>query len=264
MAKPVTAFFRSEALVTFGSKPLSVIPQRPRPTGRGDSAFAVGSRVIVTSTATPASREIELLDENGLPTPSRLRVGLKVIITAWRPRRSAPPRYRVRSDDGVEGWIDAAHLQRVPPPPPALMMKSAVPPAPVAPAKGKAGARAKGTAGKAAAGPKTPVVAAKTPVVPGKAPAAATKGPAVAAKSTVAPIRPPTLVTKGPAKSKAVVVAKPSATSKAGAGAKTARVASKSPASAARPRGASVVPAKSKGKPKPKTKPSRPAPKRAR
>jgi hypothetical protein len=105
--------------VSFGSRPTSSPPFRPRPSGRADerSAFAVGSRALVTTTA-PGTTQVQLLDEDGLPTSLHLNADVGVVITAWRPRRMATPRYRVRSTDGVEGWIDATNLRRLPPPPP--------------------------------------------------------------------------------------------------------------------------------------------------
>ena len=107
--------------MTFGGKPMAPPPLRPRPPARGDTAFAVGSRALITPGATPGAaghHDVQLLDEDGMPTLKRLPANASVVITAWRPRRSAPPRYRVCTPDQVEGWIDAANLRRPPPPPP--------------------------------------------------------------------------------------------------------------------------------------------------
>jgi hypothetical protein len=129
--------------VSFGSRPTSSPPFRPRPSGRVDerSAFAVGSRALVTPTGTD-TKNVQLLDEDGLPTAAYLGVDVAVVITAWRPRRMATPRYRVRSTDGVEGWVDATNLRRIPPPPPPPSPVAATPViAPKAPAPVKAAAR---------------------------------------------------------------------------------------------------------------------------
>src|SRR5262245_50778450 len=105
--------------MTFGSKPMAPPPLRPRPPARSDTAFAVGSRALITpGAAGTAGPDVQLLDEDGMPTLKRLPADATVVITAWRPRRSAPPRYRVCTPDQVEGWIDAANLRRLPPPPP--------------------------------------------------------------------------------------------------------------------------------------------------
>ncbi len=115
--------------MTFGSKPISAPPFRPRPSTRTENAFAVGSRVLLTSTSGDKG-SLPLLDEDGMPTGGHLPVDAPVVITAWKPRRSAPARYRVCSADRIEGWLDAANLRRIPPPPP-----PPPPPAPVVAAK---------------------------------------------------------------------------------------------------------------------------------
>jgi hypothetical protein len=38
--------------------------------------------------------------------------GDEVEILAWRPGRSVDPHYRVRSNGGTEGWLEAANLMR--------------------------------------------------------------------------------------------------------------------------------------------------------
>ena len=210
--------------MSFGAKPMGPPPLRPRPPSRGETAFAVGSRALITPTGT-SKTAVQLLDEDGMPTTLSLPPDVSVVITAWRPRRSAPPRYRVCSAEKVEGWIDAANLRRLPPPPPPPPPIVTTPaPAPVAakPAKAPA-AKASGT--KPAAKPATKVPATKVPekAAPAK-PAAAAAAPKPAPKA----VKP---------------AAKPVAKTKA------------RPASAARskPKGAAG-----------KTKSSRPAPKRAR
>src|SRR5258706_331829 len=86
---------RPVGVMTFGAKPMGPPPIRPRPPSRGEVAFAIGSRAIITPTGTAG--EVQLLDEDGMPVDRRLHGDLQVVITAWRPRRSAPPRYRVCS-----------------------------------------------------------------------------------------------------------------------------------------------------------------------
>jgi hypothetical protein len=47
--------------------------------------------------------------------------GVEVVVMAWRPRGSAGTRYRVRGDDGADGWLHAANLRTtLAAPPPAL------------------------------------------------------------------------------------------------------------------------------------------------
>jgi hypothetical protein len=210
--------------MSFGAKPMGPPPLRPRPPSRGDTAFAVGSRALITPTPTGASRAVQLLDEDGMPTSLSLPADQTVVITAWRPRRSAPPRYRVCTAEKIEGWIDAANLRRLPPPPPPPPPIAVTPaPAPVATKAAKSPA-AKASAAKA--------VAAK--------PAGAK--PAMKAPEKAAPAKP------------AAKAAAPKPAPKAAA-AKPAAKAKAQPASAAR--------TKSKA-PAGKTKSSRPASKRAR
>ena len=145
--------------MTFGAKPMGPPPLRPRPPSRGDTAFAVGSRALITPAGTSStSTGVQLLDEDGMPTSRHLPADATVVITAWRPRRSAPPRYRVCTSDQIEGWVDAANLRRLPPPPPPAPMIASAPPKPVV---------------TKASPPKTPKPAAKSaPVKPvAKAPA---------------------------------------------------------------------------------------------
>jgi hypothetical protein len=217
--------------MSFGAKPMGPPPLRPRPPSRGDTAFAVGSRALITPTGSN-NTTVQLLDEDGMPTTLSLPANESIVITAWRPRRSAPPRYRVCTSEKVEGWIDAANLRRLPPPPPPAPMiaSSAPPPAPAKPGKAAAAkaAAAKAAAAKAAA---AKAVAAK--------PAAALKPPMKVAEKALAKPAAKVAAPKPAPKP----VAKPVAKTKA------------RPASAARSK--PKVPA---GKPKS----SRPAPKRAR
>jgi hypothetical protein len=149
--------------MTFGAKPMGPPPLRPRPPARGDTAFAVGSRALITPAGTSPT-DVQLLDEDGMPTSRRLPANATVVITAWRPRRSAPPRYRVCTSDQIEGWVDAANLRRPPPPPPPAPMIASEPKPVVT----------------KASPPKTPKPAAKS--VPAKPVAKAPAKPAPPAK----------------------------------------------------------------------------------
>jgi hypothetical protein len=123
---------------------------------------------LVTATAA-GMKNVQLLDEDGLPTQAHLGVDVGVVITAWRPRRMATPRYRVRSAEGVEGWVDATNLRRIPPPPP--------PPSPVAPVVApKPVPQAKSVVRKPAP-PAKPKPAARAHPTPTKKPAARAKAP---------------------------------------------------------------------------------------
>jgi hypothetical protein len=223
--------------MTFGAKPMGPPPIRPRPQSRGEVAFAIGSRAIITPTGT-ATSQVQLLDEDGMPIDQRLPVDVQVMITAWRPRRSAPPRYRVCSTDQIEGWIDAANLRRPPPPPPPAPMAITGPPKPPPKPVGKAAAKRAGAA-KPVAKPAVPApVTAKGAVLPKVAAKAGTVlAPKVVAKPAPAP------------------AAKPKAVAKVAPSASRGRTARTSSAAAARSR-APKPPAKPKG--------SRPASKRAR
>jgi len=83
--------------------------------------LAVGQRVFVNSTGSPA-RPVALGDESGtLLSGEHLIDGVEVEVLAWRPRGASDTRYRVRAPDGVDGWIPAGNLRKslVAPPPPA-------------------------------------------------------------------------------------------------------------------------------------------------
>jgi len=172
--------------MSFGAKPMGPPPLRPRPPSRGDTAFAVGSRALITATGTNTGA-VPLLDEDGMPTTLNLPVDALIVITAWRPRRSAPPRYRVCSPDKVEGWIDAANLRRLPPPPPPAPPIAM--PAPAVAAKGAKSPSAKAPASKSvAAKPVAAKPAAKVaPTATPPKPAAKAPAPKPAAKVAVKP-----------------------------------------------------------------------------
>ena len=208
--------------MSFGAKPMGPPPLRPRPPSRGDTAFAVGSRALVTPTGT-SNTTVQLLDEDGMPTTLSLAANATVVITAWRPRRSAPPRYRVCSAEKVEGWIDAANLRRLPPPPPPPP-SIVTTPAP-APVSAKA---AKAAAAKAAA---TKSLAAKPVAAKPVAAKPATKvAPTAAAPKPAAKAPAPKPAAKAPApKPVAKVAVKPAAKAKARP-ASAARSKAKAPA----------------------------------
>jgi hypothetical protein len=118
--------------VSFQPRSSSFQRIRPRPPAGSETrgSFAVGSQVLLTAT-TPGQKQLELIDVDGMPTGVHLPVDEPTVITAWRPRRAAPARYRVRSAAGVEGWIDAPNLRRPPappPPPPPIVAAPVVPP----------------------------------------------------------------------------------------------------------------------------------------
>ena len=214
--------------MTFGAKPMGPPPLRPRSQSRGDTAFAVGSRALITPTGT-AVADVQLLDEDGMPTPQRLPADASIVITAWRPRRSAPPRYRVCTPDQIEGWIDAANLRRLPPPPPPPPSVFPAAPPKAAPTKAKAKTTAKSA----------PKATAKVTPAPTAKPAA----PSAARAQSAKPAAP------SAARAQSAKPAAPSA-----ARAHTGRTPS--------PGGAR--PQKGPSKPPAKAKRSRPAPKRAR
>jgi hypothetical protein len=192
--------------MSFGAKPMGPPPLRPRPPSRGDTAFAVGSRALITPTGSNTAT-VSLLDEDGMPTQLNLPADATVVITAWRPRRSAPPRYRVCSPDKVEGWIDAANLRRLPPPPPPAPSIVLTPPPAPAGAKG-AKTSAKTSAKAAPAKAAQPKAAAAKPGAKVATPPPTT--PAKPAAKAVAPKPAP-----ASAKPAAKAVAKPAAKAKA-------------------------------------------------
>jgi hypothetical protein len=133
----------------------------PRPTGRpdGKSILPVGGRVLVTRDG-PGDGNVPLSDEPGHSRIGSVRVGTEAEVTAWRPRGGWGTRYRIRIDDGSEGWVDAANLQarpeperprRAPAPPPVKPARKVsakrepkqVQPALARPAKARAGSTAK-------------------------------------------------------------------------------------------------------------------------
>jgi hypothetical protein len=81
-----------------------------------EAVLAVGSHVIVRTPAAGADR-ITLTAEDGTALAA-VKAGAEVEITAWRPRRSGPALYHVRTRmGGKEGWTTAPSLERLPPTP---------------------------------------------------------------------------------------------------------------------------------------------------
>lgn len=83
--------------------------------------LAVGQRVFVHSLDVPM-RPVALGDESGkLFSGEHVTDGLEVEVMAWRPRGPSDTRYRVRTPNGIDGWLAAGNLRKslVPPPPPA-------------------------------------------------------------------------------------------------------------------------------------------------
>lgn len=91
------------------------LPRPPRLT----LVLAVGQRVFVHSPDSP-TRPVALGDETGVLSGEHVIDGLEVEVMAWRPRGQTDTRYRVRTSDGVDGWLAAGNLRKslVPPPPP--------------------------------------------------------------------------------------------------------------------------------------------------
>jgi hypothetical protein len=94
-------------------------PPPPRAPGRPDvkSILPIGSRVLVTEGAAGGG-SVPLSDEPGHTCIGSVRVGAEVELMAWRPRGGWGTRYRIRVDDGSEGWVDAANLRARPEPEP--------------------------------------------------------------------------------------------------------------------------------------------------
>lgn len=80
------------------------------------TVLAIGGRATVAPRL--GGGAAPLCDENGVPTGASLETGTEVEVVAWIPRGQHGTRYRVRSvADAVEGWLDAASVQAVPPAP---------------------------------------------------------------------------------------------------------------------------------------------------
>src|SRR4029077_7722610 len=93
-----------------------------------EAVLPVGSHVIVRPPAAGGDR-ITLTAEDGTTALAAVKAGAEVEISAWRPRRSGPALYRVRTrTSGKEGWTTASSLERLPPPP--SPARAAAPPPP--------------------------------------------------------------------------------------------------------------------------------------
>jgi hypothetical protein len=84
--------------------------------GPREGVLAIGSQAILRPPAAGGER-ITLTADDGTTALATVKAGAAVEITAWRPRRSGPALYRVRTrSGGKEGWTTASNLERVPPP----------------------------------------------------------------------------------------------------------------------------------------------------
>ena len=85
--------------------------------GPREVVLAIGSQAILRPPAARGDR-ITLTADDGTTALATVKAGAAVEITAWRPRRSGPALYRVRTrSSGKEGWTTASSLERVPLPP---------------------------------------------------------------------------------------------------------------------------------------------------
>ena len=167
---------------------------RPRPAPRHEDrvVYAIGSKVIVTASS-EGQRLVEMMDEKGHPSPLRVKVETRTEVTAWRPQRSGAARYRIRAEDGTEGWIEAANVRRVPPPPRPIFV---TPKVVVPPPKKAAARKPKARPGKIALAPAAPVATKPATKVAAKAvpqpiaPAPPARG-AASPKKPVAPTKRP-------------------------------------------------------------------------
>ena len=83
-----------------------------------EAVLPVGSHVIVRPPAAGGGIAFTLTAEDGITVLAAVKPGAEVEIAAWRPRRSGPALYRVRTrTGGKEGWTTAWSLERLPPPP---------------------------------------------------------------------------------------------------------------------------------------------------
>ena len=81
------------------------------------AVLPVGCHAILRAPAGGANR-VTLTTEDGTTALTTVTAGVEVEITAWRPRRSGPALYRVRTKTGgKEGWAAGPSLERLPPSP---------------------------------------------------------------------------------------------------------------------------------------------------
>jgi hypothetical protein len=85
--------------------------------GPKEAVLAIGSQATLRAPAAGGDR-ITLTADDGTTALATVKAGAAVEITAWRPRRSGPALYRVRTrSGGKEGWTTASSLERAPLPP---------------------------------------------------------------------------------------------------------------------------------------------------
>jgi len=85
--------------------------------GPKEAVLAIGSQAVLRAPAAGGDR-VTLTTDDGTTALATVKAGAAVEITAWRPRRSGPALYRVRTrSSGKEGWTTASSLERGPVPP---------------------------------------------------------------------------------------------------------------------------------------------------
>jgi len=85
--------------------------------GPREVVLSIGSQAVLRPPAAGSDR-ITLTADDGTTALATVKAGAAVEITAWRPRRSGPALYRVRTrSSGKEGWTTASSLERGPVPP---------------------------------------------------------------------------------------------------------------------------------------------------
>jgi hypothetical protein len=81
------------------------------------AVLPVGWHAVLRAPAGGTNR-VTLTAEDGTTALITVNAGVEVEITAWRPRRSGPALYRVRTKTGgKEGWAAGPSLERLPPSP---------------------------------------------------------------------------------------------------------------------------------------------------
>ena len=82
----------------------------PRSPSRSAPVMAVGQRVFI-DVAGNRSGSVILADESGkVLSTVHLADGFEVEVVAWRPR-GGDTRYRIRTPQGVDGWLPASNLR---------------------------------------------------------------------------------------------------------------------------------------------------------
>src|SRR2546428_142276 len=101
------AYPRGGLLAHFPSRN-RVVPRSP---SRSAPVMAVGQRVFI-DVAGNRSGSVVLADESGkVLSTVHLADGFEVEVVAWRPRGPSDTRYRIRTPQGVDGWLPANNLR---------------------------------------------------------------------------------------------------------------------------------------------------------